>query len=47
MGHSWVDIELSDLERKHSRKIKALVDTGASLMTLPKKSGKRRLMMES
>jgi len=37
MGHSWVDIEISDLERKHSRKIKALVDTGASLTTLPKK----------
>lgn len=36
MGHSWVDIEVSDLERKRSRKIKALVDTGASLMTLPK-----------
>ena len=35
MGHSWVDIEISDLERKHSRKIKALVDTGASLTTLP------------
>jgi clan AA aspartic protease len=37
MGHSWVDIEISDLERKHSKKVKALVDTGASLTTLPKK----------
>ena len=37
MGHTWVDVEISDLERKHSRKIKALVDPGASLTTLPKK----------
>jgi len=37
MGHSWVYIEVSDLERKHSKKVKALVDTGDSLTTLPKK----------
>jgi aspartyl protease family protein len=37
MGHSWVDIEISDLERKHSKKVQALVGTGASLTTLPKK----------
>jgi len=37
MGHLWVDIQISDLERKHSKKVKALVDTGASLTTLPKK----------
>ncbi len=37
MGHSWVDIQISDLERKHSKKVNALVDTGASLTTLPKK----------
>jgi len=37
MGHSWVDIEISDLERKKSKVVKALVDTGASLTTLPKK----------
>lgn len=36
MGHSWIDIEISDLERKHSEKIKALVDTGATLTVLPK-----------
>ena len=35
MGHSWVDIEVSNLERTHSKTIKALVDTGASLTTLP------------
>ena len=37
MGHTWVDIEISDLERKHSRQVKALIDTGASLTTLPKR----------
>lgn len=37
MGHSWVDIEISNLERKHSKKVKALVDTGASLTTLPER----------
>jgi len=37
MGHSWVDIEISDLERTHSKKVKALVDTGATLTTLPQK----------
>ncbi|MFB0553183.1 MAG: aspartyl protease family protein [Phycisphaerae bacterium] len=37
MGHSWIDIEISDLERKHSKKVQALVETGASLTTLPKK----------
>ncbi len=37
MGHSWVSIEISDLERKHTKKARALVDTGATLTTLPKK----------
>jgi len=37
MGHSWVYIEVSDLQRKNSKKKKALVDTGATLTTLPKK----------
>jgi len=37
MGHSWVEIEISDLERKKSSKVKALVDTGASLTVLPAK----------
>ena len=37
MGHSWVEVEISDLERKKSGKVKALVDTGASLTVLPKK----------
>lgn len=37
MGHSWVEVELSDMERKKYAKVKALVDTGASLTVLPKK----------
>ena len=35
MGHSWVEIEVSNLERTKSKKVKALVDTGASLTVLP------------
>ena len=37
MGHSWVEIEISDLERKESAKVKALVDTGVSLTVLPER----------
>jgi clan AA aspartic protease len=37
MGHSWIEIEISDLGRKKSTKVKALVDTGASLTVLPEK----------
>ena len=37
MGHSWVEVEISDLERRKLTKVKALVDTGASLTVLPKK----------
>jgi clan AA aspartic protease len=37
MGHSWVDVWISDSERKHTEKVKALVDTGATLTVLPKK----------
>ena len=37
MGHSWVEIQMSDLEKKHSKKVQALVNTGASLTTLPEK----------
>lgn len=35
MGHSWVEVEISDLEKRKSSKVKALVDTGASLTVLP------------
>jgi clan AA aspartic protease len=35
MGHSWVEIKISDLERKKSTRVKALVDTGATLTVLP------------
>ena len=37
MGHSWIEVEISDLERKKSAKLNALVDTGASLTVLPEK----------
>jgi clan AA aspartic protease len=40
MGHSWVEIEISNLEKKKSAKLKALVDTGASLTALPEKIAK-------
>jgi clan AA aspartic protease len=37
MGHAWVFVELSDMARKKSRRVKALVDTGATLTVLPAK----------
>jgi clan AA aspartic protease len=37
MGHSWVEVEISDLENKRSSKVNALVDTGATLTVLPKR----------
>jgi len=37
MGHSWVEVEISDLDKKKSIRIKALVDTGASLTVLPER----------
>ncbi len=40
MGHTWVNITISDLEKKKSKKVKALVDTGASLTTLPERIAK-------
>ena len=40
MGHSWVEIEISDLERKKSTVVKALIDTGASLTVLPEEMAK-------
>ena len=36
MGHTWVEIEVSDMNKKESAKVKALVDTGATLTVLPK-----------
>jgi len=40
MGHSWVEIEVSNPERTKSKKVKALVDTGASLTVLPEEIAK-------
>jgi len=37
MGHPWVSIEIGGLERKRTKKARAIVYTGASLTTLPKK----------
>ncbi len=36
MRHIWVDVIISDLEKRHSEKVRALVDTGAMLTVLPK-----------
>ncbi len=36
MGHTWADVIISDLEKKHSEKVRALVDTGATITVLPK-----------
>lgn len=41
IGHTWVEVEISDSEKKKSTKIKALVDTGASLTVLPEKLAKQ------
>jgi len=35
MGHSWIEIGITNLQRTKSKKVKALVDTGATLTTLP------------
>lgn len=40
MGHSWVEVEISDWEKKKSTKVKALVDTGSTLTILPEKLAK-------
>ena len=37
MSHVWVDVEIADIEKRKSVTAKALVDTGASLMVVPKK----------
>ncbi len=36
MGHSWIVVEIFNLERTNSEKVRALVDTGATLTVLPK-----------
>jgi len=37
MGHTWVEVEISDIERRKFKKVKVLVDTGTSLSVLPKR----------
>ena len=41
MGHLWIEVEIFNLEKTNSEKIKALVDTGATLTVLPKKFAER------
>jgi len=41
MGHTWVEVEISDLEKKHAERVNALVDTGATLTVLPKELADR------
>jgi len=36
-AHTQVEVEISDIERRKFKKVKALVDTGASLSVLPKR----------
>ena len=36
MGHVWVDVEIFNTEKTKEKKTKGLVDTGATLTTLPK-----------
>jgi aspartyl protease family protein len=35
-GHAWVEIRIANMEKTRSRRVNALVDTGASLTVLPK-----------
>ncbi|RKZ30228.1 aspartyl protease [bacterium] len=37
MGHTWIDIEISNLEKTKVKKVSGLVDTGATLTAIPKK----------
>ena len=37
MGHTWIDIKISNLEKTSVKKVPGLVDTGATLTTIPKK----------
>lgn len=36
MGHAWIEVEISDLERRHTERAKALIDTGATPTVIPK-----------
>jgi len=36
-AHTRVEVEISDIERREFKKVKVLVDTGASLSVLPKR----------
>lgn len=36
MGHIWVEVEISNLDKTKNKRIKGIVDTGATLTTLPR-----------
>ena len=40
MAHTQVEVEISDIEKGKFKKMKVLVDTGASLSVLPKRIAK-------
>jgi len=40
MGHVWVEAKILNLDRTKSKKVSGLVDTGATLSTLPAKLAK-------
>jgi clan AA aspartic protease len=40
MGHCWVEVEVSNLEKTKSKKLNALADTGATLTVLPEEIAK-------
>lgn len=35
MGHVWIDVEILDQDKAKGKKVRGLVDTGATLTTLP------------
>jgi predicted aspartyl protease len=36
MGHTWIDLDVANLEGTKSKRVRGLVDTGATLTTLPR-----------
>ena len=40
MGHVWIDVEIFNLDKTKNKKVKGLVDTGATLTTLPESLAK-------
>jgi predicted aspartyl protease len=36
MGHVWIEMEISNFDKTKTKKVQGLVDTGATLTTIPK-----------